>query len=157
MPDENAPVAPQETNQHVSGNRHQLEPDEDQHDVDSRRHAHHAHHGKQQQRIIFAVVFIFHVEIAHRHQDCDGRSRQKQIPEINGEAINQQRVIETDRSPRQRRLNPPHAERRKQHTHKGAPGVDPLPFPRNHQVDQQNAEREDGKFHHRQHQPVFRW
>ena len=84
-----APVAAQETNQHVSGNRHQFEPDEEQHDVDSRRHAHHAHHGKQQQRIVFAVVFIFQVEIVHRHQDGDGRSRQKQIPEIDGEAIDQ--------------------------------------------------------------------
>ena len=83
--------------------------------------------------------------------------RQKQIPEIDGEAVHQQRVVEARSPARQRRSESAIRKRRKQHADEGADGVDPLPLPGNHQVDQQNAEREDGEFHHRQHQPVFDW
>ena len=87
-------VGAQESDQHVGGNRHQFQADEDQHDVEAGGHAHHAHDRKQEQRIELAVVFVFDLEIAHRHQDGNCRARQEQIPEVNGEAIHHHRIQE---------------------------------------------------------------
>ncbi len=39
-------VAAQKSHQHVGGNRHHFQADEDQHNVEAGGHAHHAHYGK---------------------------------------------------------------------------------------------------------------
>jgi hypothetical protein len=116
-----APVAAQKTHQNVGGNRHQLKPDKEQHDVDPRRHAHHTHHGKQQQRIVFAVLFVLPCRDSAPTPESRSPLPPEKIPEIDGEAVHKQRVVEPQRPPgRQRRLNLPHAHRR-EHTPTNAP------------------------------------
>ena len=66
-----AAIAAQESDQHVSGDRHQFEADEDEDDVEAGGHAHHAGDREQHQRVVFAVIFVLGLEIAHRHQDGD--------------------------------------------------------------------------------------
>src|SRR5271157_26604 len=85
-----AAVAAEESDEHVGGDGHQLQANENQDNVETGGHAHHADYGKQHQGVILAVVFIFDFEIAHRHQDGDGGSGQEQVEEINGEAVHQQ-------------------------------------------------------------------
>ena len=101
-------------------------------------------------------MLLFYVEIVHRPEDRNRRPHQEQVPEIDCETIDPERVIEAIRSPRrQSRLNLPYTHCREQHASQRACGVEPFPARRNHQVDQQNAERKNSKLHHRQHQPVF--
>src|SRR5271157_4350905 len=85
-----AAVAAEESDEHVGGDGHQFQSDEDQHDVVASGHAHHADDGKQHQGVILAMIFIFDFEIAHRHQDGDRGSGQEQVEKINGEAVHQQ-------------------------------------------------------------------
>ena len=89
-----APVGAQESHQHVGGNRHQFQTDEDQHHVETGGHAHHAHDRKQQQGVELTVVFMLDLEIAHRHQDGNRRAAKEQVPEVNGEAIHHHRIQE---------------------------------------------------------------
>ena len=60
-----AAVAAQEADQHISGNRHQLQADEDEHDVEPGGHAHHAHNREQHERVIFAVILMLGLHITH--------------------------------------------------------------------------------------------
>ncbi len=79
-------VAPQEADQHVGRDGHQLQADEQQHDVVAGGHAHHADHREQQQRVELAVVLVLDFQVAHRHQDGDRGAGEEQVEEVDGEA-----------------------------------------------------------------------
>ena len=102
MPEENAPSSRyfsaaslerrsrrRNPDQHVGGDGHQFEADEDENDIEAGGHAHHAGDRKQHQRVVLAVIFVLGFEVAHRHEDGDGRGREEQIPEIEGEVVDQ--------------------------------------------------------------------
>ena len=89
-----AAVGAEESDQNIGGNGHQLEADKDQDYIEAGSHAHHAYDGKQEQSIKFAVILSFDFEIVRRHQDGNCGPREKQVPEVNGEAIDHHRIQE---------------------------------------------------------------
>ena len=153
-------VAPQKSDQDVRGNRHQLQADEDQHNIEPGSHAHHADYRKQHQRIELAMMLVLDFEVPHRHDDGNRRPHQKQIEEIDGDAVHQHRVHQSQliKAPApaadQVRLDAAYADRRKHHSHQRGHRVHPLPLRRQHQVNHQDAERKNGQLQHREHEQV---
>ena len=135
----------------------------DEHDIEARRHAHHAHYRKQDQRIKLAVVFVFDLKVTNRHQDGQPGSGKKQVVEVNGEVVEHHGVHESKFEPvpdlcrfELGILDLQHSSRGKKHTHKCGHGIRPLPLRRNHQVDQQDAQREHGEHDDRKGQQIVR-
>ena len=56
-------VPSQEAHQHVRRDRHQFQADEDEYDVEARRHAHHSDYREQHQGVILAMIFALNFEI----------------------------------------------------------------------------------------------
>ncbi len=83
-------IAAKEAGQNVGGDRHQFDADEDQHQVVSGGHAHHADDGKEQERVEFAVVLAFDLEVLDRNQNGDRRAHQEQVEEVHGKRIEHQ-------------------------------------------------------------------
>jgi hypothetical protein len=65
------------SNQYVKRERHQLETDVKRDQIVAAGDEHHAERGKENQRIVFAVLFSFDVQKASRNSDGEGRSYQK--------------------------------------------------------------------------------
>ena len=129
-------IAAQEADQHVGRDGHQLQADEDQHDVVAGGHAHHADDGEQQQGVELAVVFLLDFQIMHRHQDGDRRAQQEQVEEVERKAVHQQRVHEArtgERKALPRRhvigiVQLAHRSRRKRNADQRGDGVHLLPL-----------------------------
>ena len=127
-----AAVAAQKSDEHIGGNRHQLQADEDEHDVETGGHAHHADDREQHQSVIFAVIFMLGLHVAHRHENGNAGGRKEQIEEEESAAVDQHGAHHAERTQGDGavglhpKLNLTHAAGGKQHADEGSGGVDPL-------------------------------
>ena len=86
---------PQKSDKDIKADGHRLQPEELHDQVVARRHEHHAHCGKQKQRVVFAVMLVFDLQIAHRKQNHQRRGDQKDHPEKQEKWINHDRAVES--------------------------------------------------------------
>ena len=152
-----AAVAPQKTDENISGDRHQLQPDEDEHDVEPGGHAHHADDREQHQRVVLAVVFMLGLHVTHGHENGDGGAREEQIKEVERKAVHQHGAHHAERTHGSIGFHPGlnlvHAAGGEQHSDESGDAVDPLALGRDHEIDEQDAEskqseQRDGQSHH---------
>ena len=87
-------IAAEITDKNVNRNGHQLEGDEQGQQVHARCHEHHSNHREENERIVFAALFSFDVEILHRQQDRQSGANQKHRFEHDRVAIEHDHVVE---------------------------------------------------------------
>ena len=97
---------PQESGQDVKADGHGLEADELHDQVVAPGHEHHADRGKQQQRVIFAVVLVLDLQVAHREQNDQRGGDQENHPEVEKERIHDDRAVKTADGVRPQRAQP---------------------------------------------------
>src|ERR1700683_4761791 len=95
-------------------------------------------------------MLMLDFEIAHRHEDGNRGSRQKQIAEVDSEVVHDHGTHESPLSVLAmaqqvglRELDSKYTGGGEEHTDKCSCGVGPLPFGRDHQIDEQNAQGEE--------------
>src|SRR6185312_7741150 len=79
-------IAP-ESRKNIGADGRNLERDEDEHQLDRRRHQHHADGAQQNQPVIFAVPNLLHVQVLERSEDHDSGYQSDQHVEENAEGI----------------------------------------------------------------------
>ena len=73
-----ARAAPVEPREHIYGDRHELEPEEDHHEVRPRRHDHHPQRSEQQQHVVLGREQLFALQIEEGQQYGERRGSQEQ-------------------------------------------------------------------------------
>ena len=83
-----------ETGQYVQGYRHDLQTEENRHQVCTRGHQHHADNGKEDQRVQFAVVAALPLHVLVGDQDGKTGSHQEDHLEEGGKVVQDDRTAE---------------------------------------------------------------
>src|SRR6185295_472268 len=89
--------------QHVERERHQLQADVERDQIEAAGQKHHTDGGEQHQRVVFAVLFAFNVEIASGDQDGECCTHQEDSLKYQREAVEADHAVEAvdgKRSPR---------------------------------------------------------
>ena len=85
---------PQKARENIKADGHGFEAKKLHDQVVPRSHEHHSHGGKQQQRVVFAVMFVFDLQVADRKQDDQARSHEKNHPEKQEKRVHHNGAIE---------------------------------------------------------------
>ena len=83
-----------EPDQHVEGERHQLETEEDGDQVVRRRHHDHAERRAEQQRVVLGVVDRHALDVVPRQEHADHTDGAEQQREEHGDAVVQEHAVE---------------------------------------------------------------
>src|SRR5271156_837605 len=148
-------VAPQKSAEDVKAQRHRLQAQEQHHQIVPTRQEHHAHGGKEHQRVIFAVLLVFNLHVTHRNQNHQRRGREEQKTEENKKRVYPDGIVESRRrSKRRRRVRLQHVERaaaenHAEHRRQRIPGFLRLG---EQKIAQQNRQAEKHQHRFRQHQ-----
>ncbi len=87
--------AAQETGEDVETESHGLKAEEHHDEVHSGRHEHHSDAGEEQERVVFALLFLFDLQVFHGQKNHESGGGQKKNREEKKERINHDRVMET--------------------------------------------------------------
>ncbi len=146
------PIAPQEARQHVEAEGHRFQAQEFNDQVVARGHEHHADGGKQDQRVIFAVIFVLDLQIAHGKDDHQRRGNQENKTEKQKERVHQQRTAESDRPALGHQAQLPQADAAEDHAEHGHQRVEIFVARLQQVIGEQDAHGKKDEHHLRQKQ-----
>src|SRR5207253_3999820 len=86
-------LAFRKSDEHVEGKRHQLKTDIERDEIVAAGEEHHAHGRKQNERVVFAVLLAFYIQIAHGDADGQRSTYQEDALEKYREAVNPQHAV----------------------------------------------------------------
>src|SRR6185437_915020 len=92
-----SPFTLRERDQHVERQRHQLQRDIQRNQIVTAPEEHHAHGGKQNQRVVFAVLFAFDIEVANGNRNRQRRGQEEERAKEERKSIDVHHAVETVR------------------------------------------------------------
>src|SRR5581483_2634819 len=131
-----AALVAQKAGEDVKADGHGFEAEKLHDQVVTGGHEHHADGGKQEQRVVFAVMFVFDLEIANGKQNDQRRRDQKDHSEKQEKRVDDDGAIEAANGIGAQRVQPVKRDATEDHTE--------------HKVEKQNRQAEEGKLHLRQ-------
>ena len=136
-----AALAAQEARQDVEADGHGLEAQELDDQVVAGGHEHHADGGEQQQRVVFAVMLVFDLQVAHREQNHQRQRDQENHAEEDEERVHHDGTGEAaDRVRAELAVQPVQRDAAEEHAHHGEERVAGLVAHAQHEVEDQDGQ-----------------
>ncbi len=148
-----AALAAQEARQNVEADGHGLQAQELDDQVVAGGHEHHADRGEKQQRVVFAVMLVFDLQVADREQNHQRQRDQENHAEKDEERVHHDGTGEAaDRVRAEFAVQPVQREAAEEHAHHGEERVAGLVAHAQHEVEDQDGQAEQDQLDLRQDQ-----